>query len=492
MRSNVAVSICILFVLAAAAPAALAACDTTPPDLTGFSFSPTSINTTSSAQNVLCTMVVTDDLAGVSAATCSFRSPSFLHTQSCTATTPSAGTPTGGTFSCSVPFPRYAESGTWTATVDLTDAVGNTQTIDPQFQGLPFALTVTSNPDLIPPALTGFSFTPTAVTVSAAPQTVTCNMTVTDALSGVNTATCLFQAPNSNQAQGCVATAPTAPGTRNSGTFSCVLTIPRYADAGTWVPAVYLQDLVGNFAMPAASGTLAVTASPEDVAAPSLTSFSFTPTAVSTGAASKTVSCSMGVADATAGVDTATCSFTYTDPFDPFLTQTQSCTATVPASGTRNSGTFQCNVVLPRYSVAGLWDANVQLADLVGNSVDLPQVEQLTVDCNAGDPETTTRFSNKTTLTWTAVTGATRYNLYRGNISGLVDANADHRPDGGYGTCQNSRDPNLTDLTFTDTDVPTTTQKGFHYLVSYTSGGVEKGLGYDSLSNARTVTACPP
>lgn len=147
-------------------------------------------------------------------------------------------------------------------------------------------------------------------------------------------------------------------------------------------------------------------------------------------------------------------------------------------------------MTLPRYSTAGLWDADVDLDDLVGNAATLPQSQQLTVDCSAGDPETTCRFSNRTTLTWDAVGGATRYNVYRGNVSGLTDTNADRKPDGGYGTCQNSRDANLTDTTFTDADVPTPTQKGFHYLVSYTAG-TEKGLGTNSFGDPRTVTPCP-
>jgi hypothetical protein len=73
-----------------------------------------------------------------------------------------------------------------------------------------------------------------------------------------------------------------------------------------------------------------------------------------------------------------------------------------------------------------------------------------------------------------------------------VDANADHVPDGGYGTCQNSRDAILTDTTFLDTDVPSVAQKGFFYLVSYKAGGIEKGLGTNSYGTPRTVAApCP-
>jgi len=61
-----------------------------------------------------------------------------------------------------------------------------------------------------------------------------------------------------------------------------------------------------------------------------------------------------------------------------------------------------------------------------------------------------------------------------------------------YGTCQNATDPNLTDTQFIDNAVPNGTQKGFHYLVSYTSGGVEKGLGKRSDGTPRSVSVpCP-
>jgi len=491
MSYRVAVVVCLVVSFAGGVAPAGAACDTTPPSLTGFGFSPSSINTTSAAQNVACDMTVTDDLAGVTEATCTFVSPTFLQSRSCTATMPSSGTATNGTFSCTISFPHYSASGTWTAQVVLADGVGNSQTIFPQFQALPFALTVTSNPDSIPPAMTTFVRSPTSVNVSASDQNVTCTMTVTDALSGVDVATCLFLAPATDQVQGCSSNTP-ATGTRNSGTFSCTFAMPRYSDAGTWTPIVFLVDGVGNFSNPPATGNLTVTASPEDIVAPSLTDFSFTPTSVGVGSAASTVDCTIGVSDATSGVGTATCTFTYTDLINPLLVQSQSCTATTPSSGTRNSGTFECSVTIPRYSAGGMWDADVELADLVGNTSPLPQPEQLTVDCSAGAAETTCMFTNKTTLTWETIAGATRYNVYRGAFSAWVDANLDHLPDGGYGVCRNGTDPNLTDTSFADTQIPTATQKGFYYLVSYTSGGIEQGLGSNSYGDPRTVnTPCP-
>jgi len=478
-------------VLSLAALPARAQCDTVEPAFTAFGFTPSAVNTTAASANVTCTITVTDALSGVATAGCSFQSPSFQHTASCSSSTPISGTRQNGVFSCVVTLPRYAESGVWLANLSATDQVGNAASLS-WFEfpgGFPMNLTVTSDPDLAAPALTNLVLNPTSINTSAASANVTCTMTVTDAKSGVATATCILQAPGSQQGRACSSTTP-ATGTRQSGTFSCMMTFPRYSDAGTWSSAVFLVDGVGNFAQALPAATETVTSVPEDVAAPAIAVFSFGPSSVSTGSASQNVTCNMGLTDSPAGVDVASCDFSYTDP-GTLQTYNAGCSSAAPSAGTRNSGTFTCIATLPRYSPGGLWAISVTSVDLVGNSGEFSNPTSLNVSCAGADAETTCLFSTKTTLTWDPVAGATRYNIYRGNVSGLVDANLDHLPDGGYGTCQNASDPNLTDTTFADAAIPTVGQKGFHYLVSYTSGGVEKGLGVNSFGSPRTVTPCP-
>jgi hypothetical protein len=473
-------------------------CDTTAPALTGFSFTPSTINTTSASQTVTCNMTLTDALSGVTGPSCTFTSSDTNYRQSCSAAAPTSGTPQNGTWSCVITFPRYSQSGVWTAGVTAPDAVGNTSPgpIDPGTLGFPSMLTITSDPDLVSPALTSLSLSPNAVNVSAAAQTVACNMTLTDAKSGVAFASCQLSAPagSSTQTASCGSAAPSS-GTRNSGVFSCNASIPRYADAGTWTSQVVAVDQVGNLAQFTPAATLAVSSVPEDIVVPSLSGFDFNPKTISVGAAAKPVVCTMDVADSPAGVNTATCSFSifaFVPPSD-FVNQRQSCTANAPTTGTRNAGTFQCTVIIPRYSAGGAWSSDASLVDLAGNSADYPQALQLTVDCAAGDAETTCQFAaDKQSLNWTAVAGATQYNVYRGPQTNLVDGNLDHLPDGGYGTCQNSRDAILTDTTFLDTDVPSVAQKGFFYLVSYKAGGIEKGLGANSFGTPRTVAAACP
>jgi hypothetical protein len=471
---------------------ARAECDELFPELTGFTLSPSTINTTSASQTVRCNMVVSDDLSGTASASCTFFSPSFMQTASCAATTPTSGSPVNGTFSCDVPFPAFSESGVWTAQVTLVDAVENQMSYQPQLLGFSYQVTVTSTPDTLAPTLSNFTINPPSVNVSAASQNVTCTMTVTDALSGVDVAFCAFEAPGSNQGRGCVSIAPSS-GTRLNGVFACTFPMFRYSDAGNWQPTVFLRDRVGNFIASPGVAPLVVTATPEDIIAPSLNAFTFLPTSITTGDGVSVVTCSFTVADTLSGVATASCAFSYTDPLNPFLSQSQECTAANPTSGTRQSGTFQCSAVIPRYSAGGLWDVDVQLVDVVGNEFVTTPAQQLDVDCSTGDVETTIRFTNKTTLTWDAIGIADRYNVYRGTLAGMIDLGPiDQLPDGGYGTCRNATDANLTDTTFVDAAVPTLAEIGFHYLVSYTSGGIEMGLGYSSYGTARTVgTPCP-
>jgi hypothetical protein len=356
--------------------------------------------------------------------------------------------------------------------------------------GYPSSLTVTSDPDTLPPVQTAISLTPGTLDVSSGPQSLTCNMTVTDEKSGVLASACAVYSPTTLQKLFCETFTP-ASGTTSNGVFSCSVTIPRYAEAGTWTAQGAAEDFAFNGAANAGPPitSVTITSANPDTTAPTLTSFDFNPHSVSDGTGPQPVVCTMVVTDDLAGVDTAICRVT-----SPINDASLSCTATAPSSGTRVNGTFQCSVSVPQYAGASSAAWEVNLTDLAGNTTDyVAQTPELAVACAAGDAETTCRFAaDRQSLTWDPMAGATRYNVYRGPLTNLVDANADHVPDGGYGTCQNSRDGNLTDTTFLDTDIPTVVQKGFFYLVDYKSGGVELGLGANSFGTARTESSpCP-
>ena len=123
--------------------------DVTPPVLTGFTFRPMAVNTTTNPATITVTMQITDDLSGVyvgGAAT--FFSPSRNQNNNCQGSLIS-GTDLNGTWQCQMTIPAYSEAGVWTvSTVYVRDHAGNVKvyyTSDLQALGFPTTLQVTSN-----------------------------------------------------------------------------------------------------------------------------------------------------------------------------------------------------------------------------------------------------------------------------------------------------------------------------------------------------------
>src|SRR5579871_5007995 len=79
--------------------------DTMPPVVTGFSFTPGSIDTTTGAQTVTVTVTATDDLSGVSFGCVVFASPSRQQSHESCFSTPISGTVLNGTYQTVITFP---------------------------------------------------------------------------------------------------------------------------------------------------------------------------------------------------------------------------------------------------------------------------------------------------------------------------------------------------------------------------------------------------
>jgi hypothetical protein len=225
--------------------------DTVAPDVVSLSFSPSAIDTTSSAASVTVTATLSDNLSGFDVAGFIFYSPNGEWTNTCWVRRP-AGASQLRIYSstCKVDFPRYSAAGNWTlGQVYLADQASNRITLtaaDLTGKGMAVNLTVTSNSDTANPILTNLDVTP-SVNVSASSATVTLTATVTDNLSGVAQLDVIFASPSGNQTQECVFFA--ADGTTPlSLTDSCSVQIPRYGEAGQWrVDWLYISDLAGNY-----------------------------------------------------------------------------------------------------------------------------------------------------------------------------------------------------------------------------------------------------
>jgi hypothetical protein len=303
--------------------------DTTPPTLAGFSFTPNKVNVTSGAQTFTVTLQVTDDLSGVLSGyayvVVAFTSPSGAqYQQSDTYSLLPGSTPLNATIQQDVTIPQFSESGTWTASVSMSDAVGNVVYLNAAALAamfFPTGLTVTSIPDTTPPTLTSLSITPSTVDVSSGPKSVTVALGLTDSQSGVgflcNQNTCndtvIFVGPTGDQL---LFEYPynvhLTSGTDNAGVWNVAINFPQNAAAGVWTLfGLQLSDNVGNFeflgtqqlqnlGFPTAVN---VTSTPSDSAPPVLTGLSITPLVINTSTGPQTITLDLGLTDNLSGVD---------------------------------------------------------------------------------------------------------------------------------------------------------------------------------------------
>jgi hypothetical protein len=218
--------------------------DTTPPNITAFSFTPATIDTTAASANVTVNFTLTDDFAGANFFQVGFLSPTGQSRQIASKNlTPS----TSVTDSVALTFPRFSEAGAWTvSSVFVSDAAGNTlvlATSDLTARGFPTTLAVTSTSDTTPPTLANFGFTPTSINVTGFPATVTVSYQVTDDLSGATTLQAVFTGPSGFTTQ----TASASFAASTSATGTAAVTFPKGSENGTWtVTSVFLSDASGN------------------------------------------------------------------------------------------------------------------------------------------------------------------------------------------------------------------------------------------------------
>jgi len=166
------------------------------------------VDVTLSAQTVVATMHVTDDLSGAVAAFLEFDSPSSTQFHQFGLSLIS-GTALDGVWQGSIEIPEFSESGTWTLggmfhVGFLQDAAGNVLSITKanlQAAGFPTNLTVISTPDVTPPRLSTIAFSSPSIDVSAGPQMITVTLGLTDSPAGVQYIFPTFQSPSGKQHQ---------------------------------------------------------------------------------------------------------------------------------------------------------------------------------------------------------------------------------------------------------------------------------------------------
>jgi hypothetical protein len=172
----------------------------------------------------------------------------------------------------------------------------------------------------------------------------------------------------------------------------------------------------------------------------------------------------------------------------------------VPTTGSATDGLFECALQLPAQAPAGLWTVGLEIHDRVGNifwptasGFDSLQFDNEFANLCGGPFDPILRFQPGSTsdLRWTRFDGALRFDVYRGIHAGLVDLDNNGLADD-YGQCRNHLDPDLTDGGFTDTELPTTSERAFTYLVGWRDASGNHGIGQTSAGLERIVSStCP-
>ena len=339
--------------------------DTTPPQLTEFTFGPTTVDTRPGTASILVHFTATDDLSGVTLFRVSLQSPSGQHFQSGEVGFVPMQVATSSVF---IYFPKFSEPGTWVVSqILIQDAAGNVLTLaeaDLDALGFPTQLNVLSFQDQTPPKLTAFNFTPKTIDTRTKPATVQVTFTLTDDSSGATAFRILFRGPSGK---------PTRSGevqfTPNSSVKGSVaIPFPEFTPPGAWsVSEIQITDASGNVQTLATADVgamkfptqLSVT-SVEDTTPPNLTAFNFTPATIDSMAGPASVEVDFTVTDDLSGVTSF--SFAFQGPggkgsqsgqaqFDP----------------TRNAA-GSIAIGFPQFSPRGVWTVSeIRMEDFTGN-----------------------------------------------------------------------------------------------------------------------------
>jgi hypothetical protein len=225
--------------------------DTTPPKITAFSLTPKQVDTTSQAQTVTATVTLADDSSGVTRGTFWLMGPEPGTQYTAADLTRVSGDASNGVYTGTVTLPEGSQPGSWTATIETGDAVGNSLRLD--CWGLDAAFGAGSGEvtdvatafDSTPPAVTSFSITPTEIDTETNDQTLTATVGLTDAQSGVRSAFVTLRPLIGTQEHEIFLSRIS--GDTHGGVWSGTCTLPRGSKVGMWaVVGLDATDVLGN------------------------------------------------------------------------------------------------------------------------------------------------------------------------------------------------------------------------------------------------------
>ena len=342
--------------------------DILPPELIFFDFTPTTIDVSSSDQNVLFTFRITDDLSGFYSCSFGMRSPSGEQARIGTvwSTHRISGDEFDGIYEYTLTFPQLSEGGTWYVDyIVIHDVVGNHLDLDANDlnnMGFISELFITGGEDLAPPILALFDFNPKTIDVSTGDQYVTFTIRVIDELSGFYSSSFTITSSTGRQVRsGTIWPSHRISGDANDGVYEYNLRIVQYTESVTWhVTYLSVHDRVWNRLVLSETGIqnlgfpteLEVISVPDDITVPEVVEFSFAPLAIDTSAGPQFVTFTLHATDDLSSF--------YSSSFrirSPSGTQARSATfwPSHLIAGDEMDGFYQYTITIPQYSEIGLW-----------------------------------------------------------------------------------------------------------------------------------------
>ena len=335
--------------------------DLVPPVLQSFTFSPETIDITSSGQTVTLYAHITDEtgLSGVPMIT--IDSPKSSYSVSMVNMSRTSGNEKDGEYSLTVTIPQGKEPGEWSVKMWPISDVGGFKTGFLYPTSAKKTVTVIMNQDLdtTPPVLQSFTFSPETIDITSSSQTVTLYAHITDetGLSGVPMIT--IDSPKSSYSVSMVNMSRTS-GDEKDGEYSLTVTIPQGKEPGEWNVKMWPISNKGGFKTgflypTSTKKTVTVIMNQDlDTTPPVLQSFTFSPETIDITSSSQTVTLYAHITDETglSGVPMITID-------SPKSSYSVSMVNMSRTSGDEKDGEYSLTVTIPQGKEPGEWSVKM-------------------------------------------------------------------------------------------------------------------------------------
>ena len=357
------------------ADAATICSDTTAPKLQDLKLSRKSVDVRHGSATINVTSKWKDDLSGITSVSINAGSPTFHGISRGTGASlkRTAGTSTDGTFSGKLTIPEFTIAGTWTIALFAYDKVSNVgyyssaQLITDGLQG---KFKVQSNPDVSPPKVSSFSFSPKTVDSRNGNKSFTVTAKVTDK-GGSKVSSVFASFGRSVPGKGNYGTSASLQQVGSSSKYVGHAVVNKYDDRdvkATWLASLSTSDHIGNY-QSYTSTEIAHKHWPSklkilnkgDSKAPQLKDFNFSPKTDSVASSSAVTNLTARVTDDRSGVSYGSLSFQGPsfETSSGFLS---------PSGGSSTNAQMKGKSTLAICSTPGAYNLNhIQIFDAVGN-----------------------------------------------------------------------------------------------------------------------------